>query len=239
MRYQAKHREPGASQVQAWYVLVDAVRSSSPEQQQNKTETTTNKQNRTDTNQQTDGQRNQRPTPGTEQNQTTDNRTNVRSEETSKNMQRNQEWEIVERRSCKRRKHKATQSRTSRHASSASRVRRLCRRVTTERYQSRRQHACKRRQRCHTYLCAEPRTAKRSAKKSYARVLHQKGLKNTQTPTACQERSYATTPQLSRKREIGLIQLCKVQGMRARRYLPIEFVLPGQSRWLPSQLTYP
>ena len=169
MQYQAKHREPGASQVQAWYVLVDAVRSSSPEQQQNKTETTTNKQNRTDTNQQTDGQRNQRPTPGTEQNQTTDNRTNGRSEETSKNMQRNQKWEIVGRRSCKRRKHKATQSRTSRHASSASRVRRLCRRVTTERYQSRRQHACMRRLRCHTYLCAEPRTAKRSAKKSYAK----------------------------------------------------------------------
>ena len=138
---------------------------------------TTTKQNRDDhqqtkqnsANQQTDGQRNQRPTPGTEQNQTTDNRTNGRSEETSKNMQRNQEWEIVERRSCKRRKHKATQSRTSRHASSASRVRRLCRRVTTERYQSRRQHACMRRQRCHTYLCAEPRTAKRSAKKSYAK----------------------------------------------------------------------
>ena len=61
-------------------------------------------------------------------------------------------------------------------------------------------------------------------------------LKSTQTTTACLKRSYATTPQLSRKREIGLIQLCKVQGMRARRYLPIEFVLPGQSRWLPSQL---
>ena len=100
MRYQAKHREPGASQVQAWYVLVDAVRSSSPEQQQNKTETTTNRQNRTDTNQQTDGQRNQRPTPGTEQNQTTDNRTNGRSEETSKNMQRNQKREVVGRRSA-------------------------------------------------------------------------------------------------------------------------------------------